>query len=111
MMTKIKNIAVWISVVIGALMAVYGAYSLFTSKIIEKDRTTQSEIVLKQEVTDLKESVNNLVIQTTNNADTLGIIYRNQINTNKQVKKISNGMVNHFKQTDRIEELFNWTIE
>jgi hypothetical protein len=89
----------------------FGVYSLLTKKIIEKDRIEQSGIVLKQEVSNLKESVDKLVVQSVNITDTLGVIYKNQVNVNKQVKKINNGLVNHFKQTERIEELFNWTLE
>jgi hypothetical protein len=114
-MDKIKNTAVWISVVIGAFMAIYGAYSLFTKKIIEKDRQQQSAITLRNEVKDnnkpdslIISRFSELNFRFNNLSDTLKkIVEKQNLIISKQVKT-DKGLVELYKLTGKVEALVNW---
>jgi hypothetical protein len=110
MLDKIKNIAIWISVVLATISSLYGAYSFFTKKIIAEDRKTQHELALEQKVEKWIKIDSLKTIQTDQIADTLSLIVKNQAITSRQVKKISIGLTNHFKQTDRMDELLNFIM-
>jgi hypothetical protein len=104
MMDKAKNI----SVIIGAFMALYGVYSLFASKIIEKDRQTQSEMVQEKIVKDLMDATTTIKL----NLDTLKlsqdkVMIKLDANT-KATNAVIVGFKKHLKATDRLEELLNF---
>jgi hypothetical protein len=116
-MDKIKNTAVWVSVVIGAFMALYGAYSLFTKKIIEKDREQQTILSSKNDIRQTKKT-DSLIISRfaelnfrfNNLSDTFKIIVEKQnIIINKQ-NKTDKGVIELYKLTGNLEKAFNWWL-
>jgi hypothetical protein len=107
-MSKVKNIALWISAIIAAVSSLYGGYSFFSRKIIESDRKQQSELVLIEAVNKLVKSDSISTAQFYQVIDTLSQIKSGQDLLMIRQKKLNNSFVEHLKLSKRVDELINY---
>jgi hypothetical protein len=116
-MNKVKNIALWISAVIGAYFAIVGIMSTFSKKVIEKDREQQTIIASKNDIRQTKKT-DSLIISRfselnsrfNNLSDTLKKIFEKQnLMISKQVKS-DKGLVELYKLTGKMEDAVNYLM-
>ena len=108
MMNKVKNIALWITVVFAAISSIYGGYSFFSRKIVEQDRKQQSELILIQAVNKLVKSDSISTAQFYQVIDTLSQIKSGQDLLMIRQKKLNSSFVEHLKLSKRVDEVINY---
>jgi hypothetical protein len=107
-MDKFKNLAVLITVVIGALSSVYGAYSFLNRKVIDQERKYQNEISLNKKIDRLIIYDSLKSIQFLQIIDTLKIVTSKQNTLIRQQKILNASYKEHLKQAKKIDELINF---
>ena len=107
-MNKVKNIALWITIVFGAISSIYGAYSFFSRKIVEQDRKEQSELVLIEAVNKMVKSDSLLMVQFSHVTDTLKMVMQSQNTIVSKQKSLNASFAKHLKLSEKVDELINF---
>jgi hypothetical protein len=114
---KIIKVSAILGAVIFIMSSIFGGYSFFARKVIEKERKQQNTIALQNEVgknskTDslIISQFNELNFRFNNLSDTLKIVVQKQnVMINKQIKS-DKGLIELYKLTGKVGELVNWWL-
>jgi hypothetical protein len=105
-MNNVKNIALWISAIIGAYFAIVGIVSTFTKKVVEKEREQQTITASKNDIQKGKKT-DSLIISK---FDDLNFRFNNLSDTLKKIVEKQNLMISKQNKSDKaVIELYTLT--